>query len=516
MNGTAKAASGTQLLDKALDMVDLVEQSGQRLTANAIARASGHSKPTVNRILAALVRRGFLAIDRRDQSYELGVRFTQLAAALRRSQHLVTLVEEHLVNLSARSGETVLLGVPETAAVRVVGRYHMGLETVPGGPSGAKRPYHASAIGKAILSAMPEKQASRHVGRTGLERFTANTILDRDRLFADLQVARARGYALDDEEIVAGVRCVAVPIFAADGTALAAMSLSAPSHRMTAPRIEGAVAALKDIAEMARKRLPTAPDAPPRTGDMACLRNCGLFHPIAMAASAEQIRVIDGASPAILVFSADGALLAKTALPRLPDAAAVTAQGETLLAHGEQIEHGPAGQTPRIIALDAPVAALAFGQDGRGYALTRMGTVHDALSGKRLFETGMAGMAMTGAGSLLCVTDGAGLSWHDPSNGKQVRHIGLEGANIAAITANSHHVWLAGQGRLIQIGLDGRQVRQVETPEQQITALALTGGDLLLAGANFAVALSDFGAADDNAGGLYRWRTVPADPAMDV
>src|SRR6201992_2602701 len=128
-----RSPTGTQLLDKALDMVDLIERASQRLSANAGALASGYPKPTVNRILSALVRRGFLAMDRRDQSYELGMRFTQLAAALRRSHHLVTLVEEHLIALSAHTGETVSLGVAEPTTVRIVGRYHLGLETVPGG-----------------------------------------------------------------------------------------------------------------------------------------------------------------------------------------------------------------------------------------------------------------------------------------------------------------------------------------------------------------------------------------------
>jgi DNA-binding IclR family transcriptional regulator len=505
MQDKLKSSSGTQLLDRALDLVDLVERSEQRLTAGSIAHASGYSKPTVNRILAALVRRGFLAIDRRDQSYELGVRFTQLAAALRRSHDLVTIVEGHLIDLSSRSGETVSLGVPETTAVRLVGRYHMGLETVPGGPTGSRRPYHASAIGKAILSGMSEKLALRQINRNNLERFTDHTLLDRGQLFADLQLTRARGYALDNEEIVTGVCCVAVPLYAADGTVIAALSLAAPAHRMTAQRVDKVVAALNVIAKTARERL-SAPARTQRSIDgMTCLHLGGLFHPVAMATAAGQIRVIDAAAPALHTFSGEGALLETTALPWLPKAAALASDSSVLLARGPDIYFLRPGHQERRVPFPETVTAITFAPDGRGFALTAGGMVYDALSASPLFHVQVVSPIMTVAGGFLCLPNAqAGIALHDLTTGKLAHNIAIEETTAESAVATDSHIWIAGNGRITQIEIVSGKMHWFDAPERRITAMAIEGDDLLLSGANMDITLADFDEAGRSAGSLYR------------
>jgi DNA-binding IclR family transcriptional regulator/sugar lactone lactonase YvrE len=508
-NDAPRTASGTQLLDKALDMIDLVERSSQRLTANTIAQACGYPKPTVNRILSALVRRGFLGIDRRDQSYELGMRFTQLAAALRRSHQLVTLVEEQLIALSARSGETVSLGVAELGAVRIVARYHLGLESAPGGPTGAKRPYHASAVGKVILAGMPDKEARRHIARMNFERFTPHTIDGKAALLEELQLVRARGYALDNEEIVTGVRCVAAPIYSARGEIAGAISLSAPTHRMTTKRVEEIVATLGIIAAKATQRLIGAhADGLQASEGVICLRAGGLFQPAAIAASAERILVVDAAAPSIHAFSPDGVLLETEQLDELPDAAAVMADGTRLLARRGLVEYRRRDGTPRTIAFDHIVDALAFGRDGRGYAMGADGGVHDAITGALLFRAGAPASALAVAGKVACLlaADGKSVAVQDVTDGTLVKTIPLDGAlgNSGAIATDGLCVWVTGRdSRQIDcIHIESGMVRRIPSPERSITAIAIQGHDLLIAGASLNAALID--QAGHNSGSLYR------------
>jgi DNA-binding IclR family transcriptional regulator len=503
-----KTASGTQLLDKALDMIDLVERSSQRLTATTIAQVSGYPKPTVNRILSALVRRGFLAMDRRDQSYELGMRFTQLAAALRRSHHLVTLVEEQLIALSLRTGETISLGVAEPTAVRIVGRYHMGLEAVPGGPTGAKRPYHASAIGKAILSGMPEKLAQRHIARAHFERFTASTIGRRDTLITDLQLTRARGHALDDEEILPGVRCVAVPIFATDGKVVAAVSVSAPVHRMPEERMTEIVVALNTIAAEAAKRLHVPHNDDLSDAGIVCLRSGGLFRPAAIAAVADQILVVDAAAPAVYAFSTDGSLLDTRPLSWLPSAAAIAPDGAIMLAREESIEHLAADGPARSVKLANTITALAFAPGGQGYAVDVTGSVLDARSGQHLFDVEAGAQAIAISGTTLCALagDGQTLDFRDLASGRLEKRITFNGApdRRAALAASAHHVWRAGstEWQIARIDIATGTIRQIASPERGIAAIAVQDNDLLLAGANLHAVLFD--KAKHLAGSLYR------------
>jgi len=507
MTDGPKAATGTQLLDKALDMIDLVESSGQRLTSSAIAQISGYPKPTVNRILAALVRRGLLAIDRRDQSYELGMRFTQLAATLRRSHHLVTQIEDQMISLSTRSGETVSLGVAEPAAARIVGRYHLGLEGMPGGPAGAKRPYHASAIGKALLSGMPERQALRHIARINFERFTPNTIAGREQLLTDLQVIRARGHALDDEEIVTGTRCVAVPIFDRNGAVTAAISLSAPRYRMTEERVAEIAAALAVIAATARERMPVAAEDGYETGEITCLRGGGLFHPLAMAVNSENIRLVDAGAQALRIFSPNGALLETVELRGPIDASALGPDGRVMIACGRKVQILSPHRTTQWIELPDEVAALSFAPDGQGYALTRDGGVHDALSGKALFNAAGRPALMTNAGRLLCLSEGHHILLFS-CDGAITHQLGFDG-HAETIAATESHVWIANGSHVLRIDIATGKADQVASPESRITAIAASGGEAWLAGANFGAQLSDFGAPAQHSGALYRWVLPP-------
>jgi DNA-binding IclR family transcriptional regulator len=498
-----KAATGTQLLDKALDMIDLVESSGQRLTASAIAQISGYPKPTVNRILAALVRRGFLAIDRRDQSYELGMRFTQLAATLRRSHHLVTQIEDQMISLSTRSGETVSLGVAEPAAARIVGRYHLGLEGMPGGPAGAKRPYHASAIGKALLSGMPERQALRHIARIDFERFTPKTIAGREQLLTDLQVIRARGHALDDEEIVTGTRCVGVPIFDRDGAVTAAISLSGPRNRMTEERVSEIAAALGVIAAAARERMPPAAEAGHEAGEITCLRGGGLFHPLAMAVSNETIQIVDAGAQALRIFSPSGTLLETMELRGPIDAAALGVDGRVMTASGRKIQVHLSGQTTQGIELPEAVAALCFAPNGQAYALTQDGILRDALTGEPLFRTAGRSNLMTMAGGLLCLCYAREVFLFG-SDGALTHKLGF-GGDAEAIAATDNHIWIATDNQILRIDIETGKTDKIASPERRVTAIAAAGADAWLAGANFGAQLSDFREEARNSGALYRW-----------
>ncbi|HEU4549541.1 MAG TPA: IclR family transcriptional regulator C-terminal domain-containing protein [Rhizomicrobium sp.] len=508
--GTAgRTPTGTQLLDKALDMVDLIEQSSHRLSTNAIALASGYPKPTVNRILSALVRRGFLAVDRRDQTYELGMRFTQMAATLRRTHRLVALVEDELIALSARTGESVSVGIPEPSAVRIVGRYQLGLESLPGGPTGAKRPYHASAIGKAILGGFDDRQMQKLVDRLDFARFTPRTLIDPTALLPELELVRARGYASDEGEIVEGVHCVAVPLFAMQGEICGAISLSAPAHRMPTGRVNEIVAALSAVAEKVSARLHMPRRNDRGAGGLACLRAGGLFHPIDLSADGGAIRVVDAGVPAVYTFSADGELRETLRLDQLPDAAALGPDGAIALARQGTVEF-LAGDRRKKTVFKTPVTALAFAPGGRLLAITG-GAMHDGLSGTRLFALDGDTRAFTVNGDRLYTLLGDMLGVRDLKDGKLLKRFPIRETigSYGAIASDGRHVWISGPDtwRLSRIDMATGNETRLTAPERSVTALALGPDGLVLAGANLYASLID--KVEHNSGSLYRMR----DPA---
>jgi DNA-binding IclR family transcriptional regulator len=193
-----------------------------------IAGRTGLQPSTAHRLLATLVARGYAARNVANGRYVVGHKIGQLAGD--RHERLRALARRHLAIVQERTGETANLSVlaPPNAiyvdqvdgdrAVRMLARI------------GAAVPAHASAAGKAMLAHAPAET----VAALPLPGLTARTITTAAALERELAQIRARGYAVDDEEHEAGVGCVAAPILGHRGTAVAALSVSAPIQRIRA------------------------------------------------------------------------------------------------------------------------------------------------------------------------------------------------------------------------------------------------------------------------------------------
>ena len=102
---------------------------------------------------------------------------------------------------------------------------------------GASNPVHCTSVGKAILAFLPRRADDRLVRRIRFERFTNRTIATAEALRAEIEKTRRRGYAVDDEELEEGLRCIAVPLLDAQRLPVAAVSVSGPSFRVTAQKL---------------------------------------------------------------------------------------------------------------------------------------------------------------------------------------------------------------------------------------------------------------------------------------
>jgi DNA-binding IclR family transcriptional regulator len=102
---------------------------------------------------------------------------------------------------------------------------------------GASNPIHCTSVGKAILAFLPEERVAEVLRRTHFERFTDRTIATAEALRVEIEKTRRRGYAVDDEELEEGLRCIAVPVLDAQRLPVAAVSVSGPSFRVTAQKL---------------------------------------------------------------------------------------------------------------------------------------------------------------------------------------------------------------------------------------------------------------------------------------
>jgi IclR family acetate operon transcriptional repressor len=127
------------------------------------------------------------------------------------------------------------------------GRHSMRMFTEVGRRAGV----HCTAVGKAMLADLPEKDALALVRRSGMPAYTANTITALPEMLAELRKVRQQGYALDNGEQEDGVRCVAVTV--PGGKIRAAISISAPCGRMDDVMLRKAAPLLRSAAAKVAK-----------------------------------------------------------------------------------------------------------------------------------------------------------------------------------------------------------------------------------------------------------------------
>lgn len=228
-----------QCLDRAIDLLELISASDRLPTLAAICQKSGLHKSTAHRLLMVLQRSGIIERTA-DHRYHLGLKLYELGQRALDQVDLRTRARPHFRRLAARVHETVHLGVLQGAKIVYLEKLDANSRTVCfGSVTGASNPVYCTAMGKAMLAFMPADAAEEVIAGIRFRRFTARTLCSEAELRSALERVRRRGYAIDDEEIEPGVRCIGAPILSPSGIPVAAASISGPVVRITAQRAPG-------------------------------------------------------------------------------------------------------------------------------------------------------------------------------------------------------------------------------------------------------------------------------------
>ncbi|MEE7493378.1 HTH-type transcriptional regulator BhcR [Methylobacterium oryzae] len=234
--GGSKPAETIQALDRALDVLDLLA-AGDGLTLSEIAGRLDQSVATMHRVLATLERRAFVEIGSDRQEWHVGAEAYRLGSAFLRRSNVVERSRTMMWTLMQKTGETSNLGVEKDGRVLFVSQVETHETIRAFFPPGSLSPLHASGIGKALLSTFAPSRIDRLFKGKQLELFTDKTLGSLRGLHDEIEATRGRGYAVDDEERTTGMRCVAAPILNVHGEAIAGISVSGPTHRLSNRRI---------------------------------------------------------------------------------------------------------------------------------------------------------------------------------------------------------------------------------------------------------------------------------------
>jgi IclR family acetate operon transcriptional repressor len=214
-------------------LIVLSEPDAKPTSLRTLSARLGASRSTLHRIITTLEAKGVVTSE--DGGYTLGHRAAQIGRGYR-SRELRVLAEPFLRELYARSHETVNLAVPDAEGMLLVAGLESQHPLRISSWIGKHDAYHASALGKSYLATLSGDALEELLDRIELRQQTPATITEPASLRAELDDVRARGYAVDNEESVQGMRCVGAPIIDGDGHAVAAVSISAPVARLTPER----------------------------------------------------------------------------------------------------------------------------------------------------------------------------------------------------------------------------------------------------------------------------------------
>ena len=239
-----KTVAGTKAIDRALDVLSsFVESPEQGITD--IAGRSSLSPSTVHRIVRALVNSGYLEQSAETDRYHLGHAAHVLGQSARESwgfDRALPILER----IGGLTGESVNMGVADGSDVVVILRVESVQPLRFDQPAGTRISMHCSSMGKALLAF-----SDKPLPALTFAQVTPTTVTSAEHFERELEATRHRGYSIDDQESIEGVSCVGAPIHNAEGIAVAAIAIQAPTVRMTPDRValigERAISAAEEI-----------------------------------------------------------------------------------------------------------------------------------------------------------------------------------------------------------------------------------------------------------------------------
>ncbi|MBI4593644.1 MAG: IclR family transcriptional regulator [Candidatus Rokubacteria bacterium] len=239
-------------VSNALALLEAFSLERPELGVTELSRTLGLGKSTVHRLLAALGARGYVRQNPQTARYCLGLKAFEVGALAAGQRSVRETVAPFLQRLRAASRETVHLGVLDEGEVIYIDKIesHQALQMYS--QIGRRAPLHCTALGKALLAWEPD--AERFLRRR-LRAYTPSTITDSGTLREDLERVRAAGYALDDEEFEAGLKCVAAPLRDHTGRVVASLGVASPAVRLPAARMAALAGLVGETAAAASRAL---------------------------------------------------------------------------------------------------------------------------------------------------------------------------------------------------------------------------------------------------------------------
>jgi len=219
-------------VQRALDILALFDNGQNELGNAEIARLVGLPVGTASGLIYTLKINNYLDQNPANRKYRLVMKLAERAAVLLDQLDIRKISAQSLEDLRVWCDESVNLAIRDGMEVvyieRLFGNHALGIRS----ELGKRGPLHSTALGKAILTFLPEPEFNTILSQYEFFPVTPFTITDRQRFIEETKKIRSLGYAVDEQENEMGGRCVGAPIFDHTGYPIAAISISVPIQRL--------------------------------------------------------------------------------------------------------------------------------------------------------------------------------------------------------------------------------------------------------------------------------------------
>lgn len=255
LNYLMKATRTHQSLKRGLRMIEVIAAIGGPSTLAEITRKTGLPRSTAHHLLRALVEFGYLVKDENKIAYTLSPKLFRLTEPSWTKEQLAEIAKPFLEELRLLTGEGTSLAAIRDGIVTIVAKCESEGPVRVVQEVGVTRPIYCTAVGKLLAACLPEKELDYIISRTDFVQMTTTTITSSTAFHRELTHIRETGFAIDNEEHIKGIRCIATAVRDHSGEVRAALCVVGPRDNLPQRQLKKIRQILSDVSSNLSKRL---------------------------------------------------------------------------------------------------------------------------------------------------------------------------------------------------------------------------------------------------------------------
>ncbi len=244
-----------QSVDRAVQIIDLFTGRQAELGITEISEHMCLGKSTVYGLVNTLLKAGYLEQNEENKKYRLGLRLFELGSIVQSRIDVREISRPYLEELSKYFDMTVHMGIYRDWEMVYIDKVDGQHTRIVYSQVGKRAPMYCTGIGKAVLANMNRADVEYILKTQPMEALTEHTLTTPEAVSRELELTRDRGYAVDNEEVELGLRCVAVPVFDYRKKPVAAISISSAAAYLTEERIQEVMVKLRETAGNISKKM---------------------------------------------------------------------------------------------------------------------------------------------------------------------------------------------------------------------------------------------------------------------